>query len=445
VSEALVAPRLPFAESSSALVRVATLEQERSHLTTPRGDKAVNYEDEYKRHSGIVHREQLKAKKLSRPLDDVPTSQYTLSHKWLQLSDEIVVAEASADKHLDYIAAFECQHLMDTFAKRLPRELRNSVYQWLVPTGTYECKSISDLKALPKIDAPKAMPRAKSCDGFSFLMFHYMEGNHLSEILEHWYRWTTFSFKGGGFTKYIGEMKPLGNQISPRDLIRNVKFNLDTIRMTMMFARRYNVPAENPNPSNGSNINPCHVVIQGLDDVFYFDPLTKVHVRFFRAPYFYGPSHADLEEFFEGIWGFITRVLEKGHLIDMYDSDGSFIPDMVTPSPKTWTNCFLDVSIVSTLPQQDLCELTRAVAISAIRSNGLSTRGMRGEKLESGVWCCVTVDVACKRSYMVFSRNICSVQSPIVLSSHSLRDSIYTGLEPTRLPEVIEAKPLHPL
>jgi hypothetical protein len=343
----------------------------------------VNYDDEDKRHSGIVRREQLQAKEQSRPLDDVPTSQYSLSQKWLQLRDEIVVAEVSADKHLACIAAFECQHLMDTFAKRLPRELRNSVYQRLVPTGRHECKNISELKALPKIDAPKAMPRAKSCNGFSFLMFHYMGGNHLPEILEQWYRCTAFNFKGGGFTKFLEEVKPLGNQVSPRDLIRNVKFNLDTIRLTMMFEKRYNVRAENPNPSNGSNIVPCHIVLQGLEEIFYFQPLTKVHVQFFRAPYFYGPGHAELKDFFEGIWGLITRMLDKGYLVDMYDSDGAFIPDMVTPSPKTWTDSFLDVSIVSTTCHQDLCELTRAVAISSIRTDGLSMRGERDEKLES--------------------------------------------------------------
>jgi hypothetical protein len=257
------------------------------------------------------------------------------------------VAEASADKHLACISAFECQHLMDTFAKRLPRELRNSVYQWLVPIGIYELKKSTCFETLPTIKTPGAIPRARAHDGFSFQMFHYLEDNHLTEILEHWYKWTTFTFSAGGAAKLFAEVKPLGNKVSAMDLIRNVKLNLEINGLSRSFHRRYNVPAENPNPSNGSNHIPIHVILGGFEDVFSFAPLTKIHVQFFRAPYYLGPSHADLEDLFEGMWDLITRMLERGCTIDMCDSDGTFIPDMVTPSPKTWSDCFLRVSFVS--------------------------------------------------------------------------------------------------
>jgi hypothetical protein len=71
-------------------------------------------------------------------IDVGPTSQWTCSRRWQEISTEITTAEAGVDRDLAPIAALECQQLMDALAQRLPRELREKIYEWLVPIESFQ-------------------------------------------------------------------------------------------------------------------------------------------------------------------------------------------------------------------------------------------------------------------------------------------------------------------
>jgi hypothetical protein len=121
-------------------MRIAALEQERSVNKTSEGD---NRDDVASRHKCYIFRNS-EAARLGR-IDVGPTSQWTCSWRWQEISTEITTTEASVDRDLAPIAALECQQLMDALAQRLPRDHREKIYEWLVPTESFNITSKSYL------------------------------------------------------------------------------------------------------------------------------------------------------------------------------------------------------------------------------------------------------------------------------------------------------------
>jgi hypothetical protein len=122
-------------------MRIAALEQERFVIKTPEGD---NRDLVASRHKYYIFRNS-EAARLGR-IDVGPTSQWTCSWRWQEISTEITTIKASVDRDLAPIVALECQQLMDALAQSLPRELREKIYEWLVPTESFNITSKSCLK-----------------------------------------------------------------------------------------------------------------------------------------------------------------------------------------------------------------------------------------------------------------------------------------------------------
>jgi hypothetical protein len=158
-------------------MRIAALEQEHSVIKTPEGD---NREDVASRHKYYIFRNSETAR-LGR-IDVGPTSQWTCSRRWQEISTEITTTEVNVDRDLAPIAALECQQLVDALTQRLPRELREKIYEWLVPTESFNITLKSCLKILPTTSEPHVIPHAPSRHGFSFSMFYCMKGGHFAEI-----------------------------------------------------------------------------------------------------------------------------------------------------------------------------------------------------------------------------------------------------------------------
>jgi hypothetical protein len=330
-------------------VHIAALKQERSVIKTPPGSQQIrNLGDVDWRHTLYLMRNSKKAE--LGQIDVGPTSQWVCSRRWKDISEEIITAEAVADTHLAPIAASECQQIMDDLAQRLPRELRDDIYKWLVPTESFSIRTNSCLESLPTTSTPRAMPPAKSWDGFSFSMFHYMKGDHNLEILKHWYQRTLFTFQGvsSRILKFLAT-KPFGTNLIVRDVVRNISIILDIPQLNQKFKARYDVETEVPS----LRVNFLQYLHRIDRLAFQSKRKTKVHIRLDKGQTkFWDPiSLEDLEELFESLWPYMERMIDRRYMVTMNGT----VPDMKTPSPKTWARCYSDVSPSTNYPSQPRC------------------------------------------------------------------------------------------
>jgi hypothetical protein len=322
-------------------VHIAALKQERALIKTPPGYRSIETGDDVAwRHRSYRMRNSKQAK--LGQIDVGPTSQWACSVRHNEIYAEIIKAEVVADTHLAPIAALECQQIMDTLAQRLPRELRDSIYKWLVPTKTFRIITKSSLGSLPTLSTPHAVPSARSLDGFSFSMFYYMKGDHFLEILQHWYERQGFNFQipGGSSSvfKFLAKT-PLGTNVVIRDVMRSISITFDIPHLNEIFKRRYFVETEVS--SRRMNFLQCLRRINRA--ALCFDRANRVHIRLDKAQDgFWDPvSRVGLEDLFESLWPYMEKLMVRGFKITMNGT----IPDLKTPSPKTWASCYLNVRI----------------------------------------------------------------------------------------------------
>jgi hypothetical protein len=157
-----------------------------------------------------------------------------------------------------------------------------------------------------------------------FLNVLLHEGWPFRRDLNHWYERTLFKFPR--FSYLIPEflaIKAFDNKVRAKRVVRKIEIELNIPHYIFKYRKRYHVENENP-PVNFRQL------------------VQRVGFAFFCKS----------KSLFEILWPYMTKMLKRRYSITMSGAVGTYIPDLETPSPKTWTAYYLNVSLFTNMPSR---------------------------------------------------------------------------------------------
>ncbi|KAF2825271.1 hypothetical protein CC86DRAFT_41131 [Ophiobolus disseminans] len=237
-----------------------------------------------------------------------------------------ISSEKKLVKHVEIVSTAECRQLIAVFQTRLPRELRNHVYQWLVHTDEYFIESKANIAALPpkRISLSSLSTTRRKDWGIWKVNPKVVGESFYHEILEHWYRHTTFRFRSP-FTlipRFL-DKKAYDHSTTIRELVGNVYCCIHTKVLFKML--KHGSPRLDEELAN-------------LDNMFLFGDSTKVQIYVdLRGEWDTKEANwTELRQRFEYLWPIFVKAMDRSFLIELELIGNEHVPNVQDASPESW-------------------------------------------------------------------------------------------------------------